>query len=234
MKNGLAALRFLTVAGWFGSDEPDPERVGRGVGYFPIIGLVLGTALVLVEYTLDPYVASEILSIVAIAMLTLLTGARHFADLEETLARPSLDLRRWKQERVVITTVVVFFVLLTKIRALEVTGDGRLVALLLSPVFARWAAVVLLYGAAPFAEPATRRLAEKIGPWQLLVATLFTMFLGAVLVGRLTLWLGLFVSLLALVARSWLIKRSRPLRHEHSGALIEIAEVLSFVFFATL
>lgn len=232
MKNGLAALRFLTVAGRFVGDQPDPESVGRGVGYFPMIGFVLGSTLVLLESILDPYVASEMLSIVAIGGLALLTGARHFTDLEQTLA--SFDRRRWNEQSPVIAALVVFFIVLTKIRALEVTGNGRLMALLLSPVFARWAAVVSLYGAAPVAEPATRRLADQIGPWQLSVATLFTMVLGGVLLGRLALWLGLFVSLLALLVRSWLIKRGRPIQREHAGALIEIAELFSFVFFATL
>ena len=54
------------------------------------------------------------------------------------------------------------FVVLLKVRALEVTGETRSLGLLLTPLFARWSLVIFLYGSAFVAEGTARILADNV------------------------------------------------------------------------
>jgi cobalamin synthase len=130
--------------------------------------------------------------------------------------------------------LVVLLVVLLKIRAIEVIGDTRTMSLLLTPVFARWALVIFLYGAAPNAEEFVAAVARKVRGWHLLVTTIVTLALAVYLVGRTGLWVGLCVSLFSLLMRSVLRRFHGAYTYHNLGALIELSEALSLVLFASL
>jgi cobalamin synthase len=105
---------------------------------------------------------------------------------------------------------------------------------LLTPVFARWALVIFLYGAAPNAEEFVAAVARKVRGWHLLVTTIVTLALAVYLVGRTGLWVGLCVSLFSLLMRSVLRRFHGAYTYHNLGALIELSEALSLVLFASL
>ncbi|MGH7825297.1 MAG: adenosylcobinamide-GDP ribazoletransferase [Candidatus Binatia bacterium] len=73
----------------------DLEQIGNGAAYFPLVGLFLGSVLVLTDRFLELYLGSEILSVILVAVLALMTGAVHFEGLQRTfnaiLANSGLD-----------------------------------------------------------------------------------------------------------------------------------------------
>ena len=130
--------------------------------------------------------------------------------------------------------LAIVFVVLLKIRAVEVTGETRSLGLLLTPLFARWSLVIFLYGAASIAEGAARILADNVKAWHLALTTVVTLALATFLVGRTALWIGLCLSLFALLSRSYLRKRNDCIDSDNFGAVVELSETLSFVLFASL
>jgi adenosylcobinamide-GDP ribazoletransferase len=207
-----------------------PEQVDSGTFYFPFVGMLVGSVLVVVNRLLEPYLESEVLSATLVALLALITGGIHYQGLKQTLesrsASPLISDR-------VYGFLAIFFVVLLKVRALEVIGEARSLALLLSPVFARWGLIIFLYGSADLSEGAARPVAGAVKIRHLISATVLTLSLAAFLIGRTALWIGLSVSLLALFSRTLCWRRDK-IRYENFGAVIEGSETLALVFFSTL
>jgi cobalamin synthase len=107
---------------------------------------------------------------------------------------------------------------------LEVTGETRSLGLLLTPLFARWSLVIFLYGSASFAEGTARILADNVRAWHLALTTVLTLALAAFLVGRIALWIGLYLSLLALLSRTYLRRRNGCIGSDNFGAVVELSE----------
>ena len=62
MKGIFAALQFLTVARRYRKSAMSPAEIGLGILYFPLVGLGLGLILAGLNYLLERYLESEILS----------------------------------------------------------------------------------------------------------------------------------------------------------------------------
>lgn len=231
MKNALAAFEFLTICIRLRGCDVDLARAGTGAPYFPLVGLLLGALMVWLDRILEPYLGSEILSVVLVALLAIMTGAIHFEGLQQTFDA----LREGLVERPsgALGLLAILFVVVLKVRSLEITGEARSLALLLSPMFARWALVIFLYGAADITDRAARPIAQNVRAWHLAVTTLLTLALAGFLIGRLALWIGLYVSIFALLSRSFLLLQNRTIRSENFGAVIELGETLAFILFST-
>jgi len=66
------------------------------------------------------------------------------------------------------------------------------------------------------------------------VGTLFTLILVVIFADRLGLWIALWISLFALLARSYLRRRLGGIGWDNLGAVEEISETITLVLFATL
>jgi adenosylcobinamide-GDP ribazoletransferase len=234
MKNALAALEFLTLAGRFHRAQVSPEQVSTTILCFPLVGIFLGLALVLLNRLLDPYLESEILGVLLIMVLALLTGAIPYEGMQKTFDALSSGQGEETGRSLTFGLLAIVFVVLLKARALEVTGETRGLGLLLTPLFARWSLVIFLYGSASFAEGTVRILADNVRAWHLALITILTLGLAAFLVGRTALWIGLYLSLFALLSRSYLRRRNGCIGSDNFGAVVELSETLSFLLFASL
>jgi adenosylcobinamide-GDP ribazoletransferase len=184
---------------------------------------------------LDPHLESEILGVLLIAVLALLTGAIHYEGMQNTFDALSVKMGQGEKGRsLTFGLLAIVFVVLLKVRALEVTGETRSLGLLLTPLFARWSLVIFLYGSASFAEGTARILADNVRAWHLALTTILTLALAAFLVGRIALWIGLYLSLLVLLSRTYLRRRNGCIGSDNFGAVVELSETLSFVLFASL
>jgi cobalamin synthase len=125
-------------------------------------------------------------------------------------------------------------VVLLKIQALIVTGETRALGLLLTPMFARWSLVIFLYGSATIAEGSVRILAVNLRAWHLVLTTAVVLSIAAFLIARTALWIGLCLSVFALLSRSYLRWRNGYVSDDNVGATIELSETLSFVLLASL
>jgi len=189
--------------------------------------------LAFLNYGLGLYLASEILSIVLIAFLLLATGATHLESTKSTFdamapkAAPATNSH-------ILGFIAIVFVILFKTGAIDVMDERLAVSLLLTPVAARWALVIFIYGYHDRCEETPRVIAENVKFWHLLAATLFTLGLAVYLLGRKGLWLGLALSVFALLSRSLLHRRHAALTQDTFGAVIEWSEALSLILLASL
>ena len=236
MQSVLTAFRFLAVGGRFDEAESRHERSAVVALFFPLVGLVIGLSLAIVNRALEPHLESELLAVVLTATMLLITGAVHLDGTLQTFETLTYGpaFGESAQPTHVQGWLVVLLVVLLKIRAIEVIGDTRTLSLLVTPVLARWSLVIFLYGAAPNAEEFVAAVARKVRGWHLLVTTIATLAFAVYLVGRVGLWVGLYVSLLALLTRSVLRRSRGAYGYDNLGALIELSEALSLVLFASL
>jgi adenosylcobinamide-GDP ribazoletransferase len=236
MKSALAAFKFLTFGGGFDLAQVTPQQTAPATLYFPLVGVFFGLVLILLNRLLDPYLESEILGAILIAVLALLTGAVHYQGLQNTFNALSLKTKfgEAKRHSGAFGVLAIVFVVLLKVRAIEVTGETRSLGLLLTPMLARWSVVIFLYGSAAVAEGTASVLAENVKVWHLALTTVVTLALAAFLVARTALWIGLCLSLFALLSRSYLRRRNGYIDADNLGAVIELSETLSFVLFASL
>ncbi len=241
MRSFLAALRFLTGFPWLTSFTITPGEIGKSALFFPLVGFCLGLILVFFNWFLDPYLASEIISVLLVALLILMTRGTHLDGLKNSFDELGLERERgqvsmaMREGRVGILGVLAVLVMVAlKFRAIEVMGDARSEGLLLAPVLGRWAMVVLAYGSESRDQRAGQLMAEYVRGAHLLLATATALLLVTVFAGRMGLWIALWVSLLTLLSRSYLHRRFGGLAVDHLGAVEEIGETLSLVLFASL
>jgi adenosylcobinamide-GDP ribazoletransferase len=235
MKGVLAALQFLTVAQRYRETAMSPAEIGSGIVYFPLVGLGLGVILAGFNYLLERYLESEILGTVHVTMLILMTGAVHLRETQKSFDRLSQHSRFDQTSEGplgIYGLLAVLLVVLFKIRAIEVIGETRSLTLLITPVLARWAPLLLVYGGS--VEGYSARIAEQLKSWQFVIAAALTLTGAGYFLGIAGLWVGLCLSLLALFTRLYVSRRGGGFDQNDLGALIELGEGLSFVIFASL
>ena len=236
MKGAVTAFKILTLSRRFDLSQLSSQQVSAAVLYFPLVGFFFGLVLVVLNRLLDPYLESEMLGTLLITVLALLTGANHYEGLQNTfdMLSANLGLGEPGERRGAFGVLAIVLVVLLKIQALIVTGETRALGLLLTPMFARWSLIIFLYGSASIAIGSARTLVINVRAWQLLLTTAVILSVAAFLIARTALWIGLCLSLFALLGRSYLHWRNGYVSNDNAGAVIELSETLSFVLLASL
>ncbi|MBI4331340.1 MAG: adenosylcobinamide-GDP ribazoletransferase [Chloroflexi bacterium] len=221
----LVALRFLTIIPAPGLKEIKPKDRAGSLAYFPLVGLVLGLILVIVNLVLTFLAIAGfpalLIDLALVTVLILLTGALHLDGFIDSCdgvfaARtPEERLGVMKDTRVGAFGVVgVVVLLLTKLVALTAfpTVPGplmgafdsllsayRLPILLLMPVLARWATVYAIVNFPAARKEGTGFEFKQYARWPgFLVATVITLAI-AIGVGLVPGYVITEVLLLALV-----------------------------------
>lgn len=241
MKTLLAAFRFLTILPWPKSAEINPADYARSVTLFPLVGICLGLVLGLTNLLLEAYLPPQILSVILVAGLIWMTRAVHLAGLKNTFDEfqftnrleggASIDRERRFE---IYGFLAIIMVIVFKARAIEIMGEARTLALLLSPVLARWSIVVLAYGSLPAPQGAGLSIVEHVRAPGLLYATTLALILLTSIAGRLGFWMALWISLFALLGRTYLHRRIGGVSQDSLGAVAELSETLAFLLFASL
>jgi adenosylcobinamide-GDP ribazoletransferase len=235
MKAIYAALQFLTIARRYQKAAMKPSEIGSGILYFPLVGLALGLILAGLNYFLERYLESEILGTFHVMVLIIMTGAVHLEEMQKSfdLFSQRSNFRHASDTPLgIYGLLAVLLIVLFKIRALEVIGETRSLALLMTPPLARWAPLLLVYGGSAGSDSV--RIAEQLRSWQFIIITAVTLTAAGYLLGIAALWVGLSLSLLALVVRLYTTRTNGGFDQNALGSLIEIGESLSFVLFASL
>ena len=236
MKSLVAAFKFLTILSRLRRFQPPAPLVGKAAAFFPFVGLVLGLSLALLARTLQNYLDAEILSTTLVAFLILGTGGLHLDGLKKTFDAPELDRSRVGSESSssAVATVAIILVILFKIKSIDILEEKLTLALLLTPVLARWAMLIFIYGSHPRSEGEARIIAANVKFWHVALATVATLAPATYFLGRTALWIGLSLSILALLCRALFHKRTGVLTQDNYGAVVEGSEALSLVLMATL
>jgi adenosylcobinamide-GDP ribazoletransferase len=221
MQPFLIALQFLTCLPVRLDGKPEPQQVGKSLLYYPLVGLLIGSLL----WLLDMALGSSAAPLKAVLLLTAwvaLTGALHldgladsadawlggFGDRERTLAIMK-DPRSGPA-----AVVVLALLLLLKFVALWVLlAEGDELALLLAPVLGRSAVLGLFLGT-PYVRQGGlgQGLAEHLPRGQVTGALIAAVLLCLVLVDA------------GWLARRAMCRRIGGTTGDTAGALLELVE----------
>ena len=172
---------------------------------------------------------------VVIALLIVATGAIPLAGTKitfDSMRQPTSAARDGGGE--VFGLAAILIITLLKIHAIDIMDDKVAANIFVAPALARWALVVLLYGYHDRCDETMRLIAEHTKLWHLGATTLFTLTLATYLLGREALWIGLSLSLLALLSRTLLHRRHAILTLNNLGAVTDLGEALTLVLMAVL
>jgi adenosylcobinamide-GDP ribazoletransferase len=148
------AISFLTILPVIDQRPASEETVAASFAWFPIVGFLIGVALVGEDWLLAHVFAQVIRSVLIVISLTVITGAVHLDGLADTAdalgagrdRERALDILR--DSRVgTFGASAIFFDLTLKILALStLEGHRRYAALIFAPMLARWAMLLVALG----------------------------------------------------------------------------------------
>lgn len=229
----LTALRFLTRIP-VGEYPKDEKRLGRSMAYFPIVGLILGGILVLVNWGFSIILAPLVADALTIAALVILTGALHidgFVDTIDGLAGGKTKeeiLRIMRDSRVGAFGIIgiISLIMLKLVLLHEMPLEIKRGALLLFPVIGRWAMVVASFLSVYARKKGTgKAFVDYCGRKELIMASLITLIITGGFLKILGVELFFFILALTLLLTRFISKRINGMTGDTLGAINEIMEV---------
>ena len=242
----LAALQFLTTIPIPWRREVNPEELGRSVGYFPVVGLIIGLILVGLNWLFSLILPSAVVNALLIVSLVVISGALHldgFVDTCDGIAghKPTED--RWQvmhdSRAGGFGIVGVVLLLLVKYVSLNSIPEPLLMmALVLMPVISRWAMVYAIF-AYPYAKPSGLGKVFKQGTsWpRFTMATLIALVVVvalALLAGLAIIFVMFLTWVMTVAMAAYFKSKFSGLTGDTYGAINEFAEVGVLIFITLL
>jgi adenosylcobinamide-GDP ribazoletransferase len=235
----FAALQFLTLFPWPKRPVRSADEIGRGTIFFPVIGLLLGLILALVNRLLEPFASPGLSSVVLVTLLALLTRGLHLDGLGDTFDGLGAGGDRERMLRIMDDShtgafglIAIVLLLFFKIHAIESIDGERWRALLAAPVLGRCAMVLLGYRSKAAKPGLGSSLIDHLKTRHVLIATFITLVLvAAVLHGRgiaLMIWIAVF----SLASKEYFHRRLGGVTGDSFGAVGELSETSVLVFLA--
>jgi len=230
----LAALSFLTVIPLPRRREVSPEQVGLSIGYFPVVGIIIGLILAGLYWLLRLVLPSAVVSGLLLVCLVVLTGGLHldgFADTCDGIAGHKTPEARWQVMRDsragALGIVGVCCLLIVKYVSLNSVPESlMMMTLVLMPVVSRWAMVYAIF-AYPYARPSGlgKVFKQAASRRRLAIATLVALAVAIpwFRLAGLVIMLGVWVIVVAMAA--YLKRKFSGLTGDTYGAINEVAEV---------
>ena len=237
------AISFLTILPVIDRRPASEETVAASFAWFPIVGLLIGVALVGEDWLLAFFFAQVIRSVLIVISLTVITGAVHLDGLADTADALGAGRDRERALDILHDSRVgtfgasaIFFDLTLKILALSTLAGGRrYAALIIAPTLARFAMVMVGVGI-PYLRQSgagTAFLNSQSLGWRRRVAVVFLIIDCAILlspfrtVGALAVSIALLIAfLMHLFYRRWLGGVTGDLIGA-CGELVEIAVLVT-------
>jgi len=238
-----AAVQFLTVLPPLARRPFTPQELGRSVGWFPLVGALLGGLLAGSDWLLGWAFPPLVTAALVLSAWVLCTGGLHldgFLDSCDGLFgghTPEARLRIMRDERAGAFAVIGgVLLLLLKYAALASTPE-RLAALLAAPVVGRWGMAVAVIGFPYGRADGLGRAMKDHARWpQAALASLIALGVGAgvtvIVPGgwRALLAMPLAAALIWVVAR-FVLRRLPGLTGDIYGALCELLETMVLLLF---
>jgi adenosylcobinamide-GDP ribazoletransferase len=235
----FTALQFLTLF-------PCPTRIdyanadaGRAAIFFPVIGLILGSILVLVNFLLEPFASAGLLSVILVSLLAFMTRGLHLDGIGDTFdglgagGDPDRILSVMDDSHIgVFGLVAIVLVLFFKIHALESMDVDRWRALLVSTILGRWAMVQLAYRSTAAKNGLGGRLIDRLQTKHFLVGTLLTLLLVASIWRRNGIIMMAWVAIFTTASKSYFHRRLGGVTGDTCGAVGELSETSVLVLLA--
>ena len=234
----LVAIQFMTQSPAFIRRPFTDKELGHAVGYFPVVGLVLGLVLLLGHTLLSLIFPTPVVIVLLLALWVLMTGALHLDGLLDACDglfggfTPESRLEIMRDERVgAFALAGGVLLLLTKFTALQ--NVPLMSALLLAPLLGRWAIsvglVVFPYGRT---QGLGRTMKDQANWGDLAFATIITLAAAWWIAGTQGLVAFGLVGLLALLVSMYVMKKIPGLTGDIYGTLCELGETLVLLVLA--
>ncbi|MBF6569424.1 MAG: adenosylcobinamide-GDP ribazoletransferase [Candidatus Binataceae bacterium] len=147
------AAAFLTIAPVGPRQVMSEGAVAASLAWFPLIGFIIGLALVAEDWMLAFMLAPIVRSVLLVASLAAITGAVHLDGLADTADALGAGSDRDRALAILrdsrvgsFGAIALFFVLAIKVVAIATAiGPSRYAALMLAPGIGRWAMVAASY-----------------------------------------------------------------------------------------
>ncbi|MCS7252929.1 MAG: adenosylcobinamide-GDP ribazoletransferase [Armatimonadota bacterium] len=237
----FCAVSFLTVVPVHGLCPKDAIKVCGWL--FPLVGLIIGAVVATADSVLLSLVPMSVVSAITVSMFVIITGGLHLDGLADLI--DAIGSRKSGEEQLKVMrepqigafgAAGIFIVLLLKYALIvSLEPNWRWTAILLSPMFGRYSAVVSMF-LFPYARSeegiAYHLRGHRIG--QTVAATIYTAAatqICASYAGHICMWQCVALSILI----SWrLVRRFGGLTGDCYGAIVEVCEVTSLLAFVML
>ena len=239
----LAALKFLTTIPLPWRREASLEEIGCSIGYFPVVGLIIGLILAGLNWLLSLFLPSAVVNGLLIVSMVVISGALHldgFVDTCDGIAGHKTVEDRWRvmhdSRAGAFGIVGVVLLLLVKYVSLNSVPENLLmVTLVLVPVVSRWAMVYTVF-AYPYARPAgLGKIFKQEASWQrFTAATLIALAVAAILarLAGLVIMVSIWVIVVGMAA--YLKRKFSGLTGDTYGAINETTEVCVLILVCLL
>ena len=239
MHSFFAALQFLTLFPWPKRAVCSVDEIGRGTVFFPVIGLLLGLILVLVNSLLEPFASPELLSIVLVTILALLTRGLHLDGLGDTFDGLGAGGDRERMLRIMddshtgaFGVIAIVLLLFFKIHAIESIDGERWRAVLAAPVLGRWAMVLLGYRSQAAKPGLGSNLIDHLKAKHVVLATFITLVFVAGILHAAGIVLMIWIAVFSLASKKYFHRKLGGVTGDTFGAVGELSETSVLVFLA--
>ena len=215
------------------------SEVGRSAIFFPVVGLILGLILVLVNFLLLPFASAGLLSVILITLLAFMTRGLHLDGVGDTFDGLGAGGDRDRVLSImddshtgVFGLIAIVLVLFFKIHALESIDVDRWRALLVAPILGRWAMVLLAYRSKAAKAGLGSNLIEHLQTKHFLLATLVTLLLVAAIWRRNGIVMMAWVAVFTIASKNYFYRRIGGVTGDTFGAVGELSETSVMVLLA--
>ncbi len=245
MTSFFLAWQFLTILpGGKTEREPSPQLLGRSMGFYPLIGLLLGLILWAAFLGFSLAFPRTLCDGLVLVVLVLVTGAFHLDGMADTL--DGLAAGKSAEERLLImkdhrvgTFGVVGLVMVLGIKFLaidslpgEVVGKALVAALTIS----RWSMVQLIY-LAPYARPEGglgKVFKENVKRGEMALAAVTSLVLSVLLLRYWGALIWVIIGVFTLGIQALFQRKIGGVTGDVLGAANEVNEVLALVIVSAI
>jgi len=232
----LSALHFLTTIPLLPERPYSDGEFGKAVGFFPLVGVIIGGILVLIQFLLSMVFPETVIAAALIVSWLAITGALHLDGLLDSFdgllgGRDKVSrLEIMKDERIGafglaagISLILIKFSVLSSLIGTSIS----LVGLMLAPTLGRWSLTLAIVFFPYARENGLGKAVKDRSTWRqiflatgtsILVASFFYQWMGLVIM--------LAVALVVWLCARFAIKRISGLTGDIYGAICEITELV--------
>lgn len=228
----VTGIQFLTVSPAFIRRSFTPQELGRAVGFFPMVGLIIGGILAGSYFILSLILPASVTAALILTLWVLLSGAIHLDGFLDTCDgifggnKPAKRLEIMHDERVgAFALAGGVLLLLTKFTSLS-AQSSPLLALVLAPTLSRWGMALAIVGF-PYARPQGlgRDIKDNTSWRQLLPATVIAMAVAWFTYQMLGVIILFSTGVLIWLGGRFVLQRIPGLTGDIYGAFNELAEL---------
>jgi len=215
------------------------NEVGRSAIFFPVVGLMLGLILALVNFLLLPFASAGLLSVILVALLAFMTRGLHLDGVGDTFDGLGAGGDRDRVLTImddshtgVFGVIAIVLVLFFKIHALENLDVDRWRALLVAPILGRWAMVLLAYRSKAAKAGLGSNLIDHLQTKHFVLATLLTLLLVAAIFRGNGIFMMAWVAVFTMASKNYFHRRLGGVTGDTFGAVGELSETSVMVLLA--